>query len=148
MKELPILFALFLFVGGCGETAKTPEEVSIAYLKAVDNDDFKSAKAYCTENTRQLLEKLQMFKDAMGNSGQAETGKGKFEKATCEGTDDKKTCTVCCDKDGAEKPLVLVKQEGKWLVDMNKEDQKREEAPVTEEVGDTLQAPAEHGGGH
>ncbi len=148
MKKFLLVPLAALAIVGCSETPKTPEDVAIAYLKAVDNDDFKSAKAYCTENTRQLLDKLQMIKDAMGQSGQSETGKGKFEKATCEGSDDKKNCTVCCDKDGAESPLVLVKQDGKWLVDMNKEDQKRDGASSTEGMRDTIPSPVELDSSH
>jgi hypothetical protein len=153
MNKLLILFAALLFVFGCGGTAKTPEDVAIGFATALDKLDFKGAKAFGTESTGKILDMMEPMIASMGDKLKEEMGKGKFEKATCEGTDDKKNCKVCCDKEGTEKEFVLVKKDGKWLVDMNKEDMNKGQGAGEETTPDTTEtqtepAPAEHESGH
>jgi hypothetical protein len=153
MNKLLILSAALLFVFGCGGTAKTPEDVALEFAKAMDKGDFKGAKAFGTESTNKMLEMVEPMLASMGDKIKEEMGKGKFEKATCEGTGDKKNCKVCCDDKGNEMDLVLVQKDGKWLVDMNKESMNKDQGAGEETTPDTTEtqtepAPAEHGSGH
>jgi hypothetical protein len=154
MNRLLILSAVVLAIFGCGETA-TPEKTAIDFAVSMDKGDFKAAKELGTESTKKLLEMIEPMIAGMGDLAKSGMGKGKFEKATCEGTEDKKTCKVCCDEEGADKEFVLIKENGKWLVDMNKDQMKKDESPEGAE-GETPDsndvqaepAPAEHGSGH
>ena len=132
MKKFLLAALAALAIAGCGETAKTPEEVALQFATAIDKGDCKTAKTLCTAGVLPMIEKLETFLAAETPDVQnlkAEMGKGKFEKATCEGTDDKKTCTVCCGSEGQSGPLELVKEDGKWKVDLQKESEMGGEDP-------------------
>jgi len=146
MKNLLNLFALVAVVtlASCGGGVKnTPEDVSTAFAKALGAMDYSKAKSLGTDATKEALQSIEKMSSMMPAEVKAQMNKSKFEKATCtDGEGGKKTCKVCCDDKGAEMPVTLIQKDGKWLVDMNKNemsnksgagDEPTTEEPVTEE---------------
>ena len=157
MKNFILVALAALVVFGCGNTASTPEDVAKEFATALDKGDFKAAKSLSTEASHSLIgmmEGLMSGGGEMAEKAKAEMGKAKFEKATCEGTDAKKTCKICCDDKGKDTEFELVKENGTWKVNMTKESMggggsSEMEEPATEPV-DTLEVVTEpaHGSGH
>jgi hypothetical protein len=160
MKNFVFVALAALAIYGCGETAATPEEVAKQFATSLDKGDFKAAKALGTQSTQSMLEMLEKFMSAGGEAvekAKAEMGKAKFDEVKCEGTEDKKTCTVCCGANGQGDELELVKENGSWKVNINKDQggsgsDAGEEAPVeapAEGAAEGATEPAKaHDGGH
>lgn len=108
------LVALMFAAVGCGEK---PETVAENFLTALDNKDFEKAKTFSTEGTHKMLDFLSGFAKDMPDTPKPEPKK--VTKCAVDG--DKATCTYCCDDEGGESELAMVKVDGKWKADMSKE---------------------------
>lgn len=121
MKKFALLaLSAAILTAGCNGVKNTPEDVSLAFFTALYNADMKKAGALSTEKTQKTLEQLDMM---MKNAEdlKKDTGKSKFEKATCvDAGENRKSCKCCCDEEGKEHTALLVKENGSWKVDMNK----------------------------
>lgn len=148
MKNLLNLFALVAVVtlASCGGGVKnTPEDVSTAFAKALSAMDYSKAKSLGTDATKEALQAIEKVSAMMPAEAKAAMSKAKFEKATCaDGEGGKKTCKVCCDEKGSEMPVTVIQKDGKWLVDMNKNEMSNKsgageestpEEPINEEPG-------------
>ncbi len=111
------LVALVFAAVGCGESS-TPESVAENFLTAIDNKDFDKAKTFSTEGTHKMLDLLKGFADQMPADAPKPEAK-KVSKCTLDG--DKGTCSYCCDEQGGESELAMVKVDGVWKADMSKE---------------------------
>ena len=110
---------------------KKPESVALAFTQNLAKMDVAAAKELSTEDTKKVLDFLEM---AMTMAGEEELAKMKEEaeqnskylkKATCTITGDDAKCVLCCNPEGAEmadNEVILKKQDGKWLVHISKED--------------------------
>lgn len=109
--------AATLLLAACGGGNMTPTQVAEKYLTHLNKMEFKEAKAYGTEKTAGMLDLLAGMAAMMPkneNTGFKITGE------TIDG--DKATVTYRNDGADADETLTLVKTDGKWLVDMAKED--------------------------
>jgi len=148
-KLLYSLFAAAVLAFGmasCGSKSD-PKEVALNYLNALKSMDYEGAKKFSTPETGKMLDMLASFSGMMPDSmkEQAKSIKVEIKDAKEEG----EKCTVTftsSDKPENEEKLNLVKKDGKWLVDMGKDDMGGggEAAPV-EPTNDSLSvdAPAE-----
>lgn len=125
---LSIFAALSILISSCGGGAG-PKETAEKFLTHINNFQFEEAKAYATEGTASLLDMVAGFA-AMSEEKPEATA---FE--ILDVTEDGDKATVTYKNQGAEESetLTLVKQEGKWLVDMNKEDMNKEDEMGMEE---------------
>lgn len=125
------LFCWGFFSQCTGGGGKTPESVAINFLKSFAAFDFAKAKKYCTEDAQQVVGFMESMLGMVSAEEKEEFKKKTAEdmkdlkKANCRIENDLAYCKVCCDENGKEsddEPLRLKKVEGKWLVDMSKED--------------------------
>jgi hypothetical protein len=130
-----------LTIGSCG-SKDDPKGVAQNFLNALTKMDYKGAKKYGTPETGKMLDMLESFSSMMPDSI-----KNKAKEVTVEIKDVKvngESCDVTYrtnDKD-EDQNLNLIKKDGKWLVNMSKDDSVLgEETPVEEpSIEDTTQA--------
>lgn len=109
--------ALIAACGGGG--ASTPSQVAEQYLTALNKMDFDAAKKLGTEKTGQMLDMMAPMMKMMGDAAKKEVG-FKILGEKIEG--EKATVTYRSDDKEADETLTLIQKDGKWLVDMAKED--------------------------
>ncbi|MBK9148009.1 MAG: DUF4878 domain-containing protein [Flavobacteriales bacterium] len=126
--------------GGGGDM--TPTQVAEKYLTHLNKMEFKEAKAYGTEKTAGMLDLMAGMASMMPKN---ENASFKISGEAIEG--DKATVTYRTDGKDADETLSLVKQDGKWLVDMAKEDGMGEEGgDMMEDMSSGLDSLMEEGG--
>lgn len=115
---LSIAVAALMTACGGGET---PSKVAEKFLTHIDKKEFKEAKAYGTKATGDLLDMV----DGLAGMMPKEDPKGfVIKEEKIEG--DKATVTYRSNGKEADETLNLVKEDGKWLVNMSKEDMNKE----------------------
>jgi hypothetical protein len=149
MRSLFLFSWLALLSSACqntpkeGQTSTTianPEMTVRQWQKYIDNNDFKNAQALSTTDTRQWLEGIEA-----AFSEDTLKMKTNFEQITCQEEAEKAMC-VCRIKqnitdESYEDVFFLVKENGKWVIDLNNEDEPQNDffEPIT---ADTLQKKA------
>jgi hypothetical protein len=149
-KVINLLLVAFAVVAfhSCTKSGDSPEAVAEKFLQHLYKNEFTEAKAFGTESTGQYLDMLKSFADMSGDA-KKEVEDVKIENLKAETDGDKAMVTYTID--GKEDQLPLIKQDGKWLVNMSKEDQMgdmgedemMEEETGEEEVVETEAVPAE-----
>jgi len=133
LKIIPmLLLAAFLFSQCTGKSGKvnmkSPESVTLAFLRSFSSLEFQKAKLYSSPETQQLIGMMEGMMGAIGEDEKKkmlaeskETIKS-MKKATCKVEGDIAYCTVCCGPDGTEtpEPTTLKKIDGKWYVHIDK----------------------------
>ena len=122
-----LLLLSFTFLSSCKifkkDDSKNPEAVVVKFLTFMGRLDFENAKLYGTAKTGQLLD---IFSYAVATAKKTDSI-NKFEKR------DLKVKVIKCEKQGdfavvtyssnqtQQDRIDLVKQNGKWLIDLKKE---------------------------
>lgn len=111
-------------------SSQSPGQVAIDFLQSIENGDIKKARELSTEASGAMIGMLEspMFKEELKKA--AEASNTKYEVIDTKIDGDKAICTLkMIDGKSTEgqTELNLVKKDGKWLVDMNKEDMNKEE---------------------
>lgn len=126
MKQFVLSLAAFAFVAftlvSCGSKSD-PKDVALNYLNALKKMDYDAAKKYGTPETGKMLDMLASFSGMVPDSvkNKAKDVKVSIKEAKEEG--DKCVVTFSSDdKPEATETLNLVKKDGKWLVNMTKDD--------------------------
>lgn len=119
--KVMVFLSAIVLLSGC-ERKDGPEEVTEKFMNHLMAREYAEAGEYGTESTRQMM---QMFVQLENLGGEAiadeEIEPEKIGEITCEMTSD--STAVCLFKEqGEDSELNLVKREGEWKVDMNKED--------------------------
>ena len=139
MKKFFNLFVLATVIvafAACKGGSADPKGVATQFVTALDSKDYTTAKSLSTEESAQMLSMVETIGAAVPDDGK----KAKIDKMTCTETGEKASCTYCCDRDGKDGKVDLVKKDGKWLVDFKKagpaagEGMGTEEAPAGEET--------------
>ncbi len=132
------VYLLFLLLfGACAGSKKVnyknPKSVTLAFYKALANNDYERAKQLGTSETIKVLSMLQNLHDLLPEEEQrAAKEEGALQlkylkKATCllgeKGSEETATCQVCCDENGVSStaPLTLRKENRRWLIHITKE---------------------------
>lgn len=110
--------AALLFACG-GGAADTPTQVAEKYLTALNKQDFDAAKKLGTEKTVAMLDMIAPMMKMTGDAAKENTG-FKILGEKIEG--EKATVTYRSEGKDADETVTLVQKDGKWLVDMAKED--------------------------
>lgn len=113
MKKISVVFVMFLlvFLVGCGDS---PKSVAQKWQKAIIDSDLKAANALSTEKSQSCNALIIAMVSNKDHEFYTKFREKVFNKE--EITGDKAVVTT----DGSGK-LDLVKQNGKWLVDVGKE---------------------------
>jgi len=134
MKKL--FFNLFLLASlgtlvSC--SSNSPENVAKNFLKKMHKADFEGAKEYATTDTKSMLTMMESFgaKDKILDESK-EKGSLSINVVDTQIDGDKAVCKVelkYADSDEIDKQtLKLIKKDDKWLVNMGKEDSKKEDS--------------------
>lgn len=122
--KTPITLALLfpLLLAACGGSSDSPSDVATKFLTHTNKMEFKEAKEYATKSTGEVLDMIG------GMAAMMPKEDPKTFKIVNESIDGE-TATVTYRTDGKEEDetLNLVKEDGKWLVNMSKEDMNKEE---------------------
>lgn len=135
-KWTGLLLLFFLFNACAGSKKvnyKNPKSVTLAFYKALANNDYERAKQMGTSETVKVISLLQNLNDLLPEKEKQaakEDGAAQLKllkKATCilkgEEAATIAECQVCCDEKGAftTRALILKKENRRWLVHMTKE---------------------------
>jgi hypothetical protein len=114
--------ALFLSACGGGSSSEGPKEVASKFITHINNMEFEEAKNYGTKSTQEILDMLKGF------AGMAEKPESTaFEIIDVKEEGDKATVTYRNEGADADESLNLIKEDGKWLVNISKEDMDKED---------------------
>jgi PDZ domain-containing secreted protein len=126
MKKIILSITAFVLIAftiaSCG-SKNDPKEVALNYLNALKSLDYEGAKKFSTPESGKILDMLSSFSSMMTDSMKEQAKKIKIEIKEAKEDGDK--CTVkfvSSDKPEAEEVLKMVKKDGKWLVNMDKND--------------------------
>jgi hypothetical protein len=120
LMSIALVVFVSVFMFSCGGK-DDPQAVAKDFMKALGDKDYKKAKDLGTENTVMMIGMIESMASMGGETTEAEKapeltwGETKVDgdKAECHYTS--------ADKPGVDQKLDLVKQDGKWKVDMKKE---------------------------
>lgn len=125
---------LLLLLNACAGSKKVnyknPKSVALSFYKALANNDYERAKQMGTPETIKVISLLQNLNDLLPeNEKQVAKEEGiaqlkLLKKAICTLKEDELAeCQVCCDEAEAfsTTPLILKKEDKRWLVHMTKE---------------------------
>ena len=116
LKSAILLLALAL--PSCSKTS-TPKEVAGDFLNAVGENNYKKAKDFGTDETDRLMDMLEGFNKMMVNE---ESNKVAYEVISENIEGDVATVTYReKGKTGTSQTIKLIRQNGAWLVAMDKE---------------------------
>jgi hypothetical protein len=118
---IAILTAVIL--ASCGGSSDSPSQVAEKFLTHINKMEFKEAKKYATKPTGEILD---MIAGMAGMMGEQEGPKSVTIKSeTIDG--DKATVTYRSEGKEEDETLNLLKEDGKWLAHMSKEDMAKED---------------------
>lgn len=103
--------------------AKSPEGVATKFLKCLSNYEFDKCRELGNDNTDKMIDMLEVLKDLSKEKGADSLFVKKDRTITIKNTaiDGKVAVVSYLDETGKEQRLDMVKEDGKWLVDMKKE---------------------------
>lgn len=117
---LTLLFTLLL--AACGGGSDSPSDVATKFLNHTNKMEFKEAKKYATKSTGDILDMVGGMAAMMPKE---DPKTFKILNETIDG--EKATVTYRTDGKEEDETLNLVKEDGKWLVNMSKEDMNKED---------------------
>lgn len=126
---IAVAFATLTIVS-CGSKSD-PKDVAMNYLNALKKADYETAKKYSTKETVSMLEMISSFSGMVPDSIKNQAKDIKIDIKDVKEEGDKCVVTFeSSDKKGSEEKLNLVKTDGKWLVNMSKDDMGGADAPM------------------
>jgi hypothetical protein len=133
------LAALLMIVGMVGCSSNSPKPVAEKFLTSFWHMDYKEAKKYATQDTKDMLDMLEQLSTTMPDSDKVHARNIKVDVKDVKEEGDKAVVTFVTSDIKDEKQLNLVKQDGQWLVNLTKNDniggeEGPEEEPVTQDT--------------
>jgi hypothetical protein len=104
-----------------------PEVVALAFMMQIAKTNFDKAAKLADKNVQPFISMAGSQQKEMQAKETAEEKAERLKKiknlksATCQVNGDKATCKLCCDLGADSEAIDLVKQDGKWLVTIDKE---------------------------
>ncbi|MEY4926654.1 MAG: hypothetical protein RI894_1090 [Bacteroidota bacterium] len=117
MKKIINIFLVAIIATAVTSCKKNgPEAVAKDFVMALDSKDYDKAKSFGTEDTKSMVDLIKNF----ASMAPASDKHAKIDKMDCKVDGDKGVCTYCCTAEGVEDKVDVVRKDGKWLVDMKK----------------------------
>jgi hypothetical protein len=101
---------------GCQSGGGSPESVAKDFVMAMDSRDTATALALATPESDIAIRMISSILPAGANTKHAQ-----IDKLTCTTAGDKSTCKYCCDMNGRDQTLNLVRIAEKWRVSYKKD---------------------------
>ncbi|HPI54066.1 MAG TPA: DUF4878 domain-containing protein [Chitinophagaceae bacterium] len=115
-----VALAAFTFVS-CGSKSD-PKSVATSFLNARNSLDYETAKKFGTPETGKMIDMMASFSSMIPDSMKNESKKIKVEIKDVKEEGDKATVTYSESIKPGDQTLNLIKKDGKWLVNMTKDD--------------------------
>lgn len=138
MKQFRIVLVFAMLIGVYSCTSNDPKYVAEKFLTSVARADLDEAKKYCDSGTIELLDQAN-YLNMVPDSVKAEGRKLKINIEDLKEQGDKAVVTYTTSKLAEKQLITLVKQNGKWLVQLDKAQQYEDEEPIMTEALDTIQ---------
>lgn len=123
MKKTIVVVVLFSLLSGChifdNQRKNTPEYVAKTFLEHFQKLEFEEAAEYGTENTRMLLTFFKSLSAMVPEDQKKQNTESDVVIEKCVRDGDKARCDYSAN--GKNQSIDLIRQEGKWLVDLKKE---------------------------
>jgi hypothetical protein len=121
-----ILFCAFAVNSGCRTSKQhdnTPESVAVRFLQYMGKFEFEEARKISTEKTHRMLDMLDMLMDISKEQGKDSLLQKKdiHVEVTNVAIDKNVAVVKYKNETGQEQSIDLLKENGKWLVDLKKE---------------------------
>jgi hypothetical protein len=117
-KIIGVSLAAILFAVFSCNTGSKPEEVVAIFIDAMNKQDFETARKHCTEETLKLVDFLSSIAEMAKQEGSsfADADPVSNVKCTVDGATAK--CSFCCDGEGKDTEVDLVKVNNEWKVNI------------------------------
>lgn len=149
MRKLFLGFAaLMLIIGMASCSTNAPKPVAEKFLIAFWHMDYKEAKKYATQHTKDMIDMLEQMSTTIPDSDKVNARKISVEVKDVKEEGDKAVVTFVTSDIKEEKQLNLVKQDGQWLVNLTKNDniggeEDMDDAPTEDTTGAGANAAAD-----
>ncbi|WP_344825825.1 hypothetical protein [Rurimicrobium arvi] len=138
MKYFSLSFLLVLLLSFSSCSNNDPKYVAEKFLTSVARADLDEAKKYCDSTTVELLDQAD-YLNMVPDSVKAEGRKLKVNIVDVKTNGDKAVVTYTTSKLAENQLITLVKQNGKWLVQLDKAQQYEEDdQPIMTEALDNI----------
>lgn len=119
MKQFFLMLAgtIILMTNAC-KTEMKPEQVATTFLDAMNNQQFDTARLYCTDSTMQLIDFLQGIAEMAKQEGSSFAKAEPVKDMKCNVTGDKAVCTFCCNGEGQSDEIDLIKTDKGWKINL------------------------------
>ena len=114
IRFLTFTFCLLLLLS-CGEDSSSPEAVTRQFITKMGAGDNDGASLLATERTQRFLAFRTQSMEMLGEDPEQPMI---IDYIKCDVEENESFCEFCCDPNGEKMTIPLVKQEGKWLVDI------------------------------
>ena len=116
--KLAVVAIVLVAFTACG-SSDSPEKVAEKFLSALGKKDFDGAKSLATKESQGTIDMVASISKMGVGQDNKEAKEPKIENIKCDTKENKSSCTYT--SDGQEQKLELLKENGKWLVSMKKE---------------------------
>jgi len=120
LLALSTLLVAAMLIVSCNKNS--PKEVANIWLTNVYHADYEAAMPYSTETTKKMLAQLAQLSSMINDSSKKELKKINITIKDVKEKGDTSIATYMVSEIAKEQSLILVKVNGKWLVEFNKED--------------------------
>ncbi|MCD6064102.1 MAG: hypothetical protein K0R82_2013 [Flavipsychrobacter sp.] len=144
LLSLAATFVIAIALTSCN--TNSPKAAADKFLTNLYHMDYEAAKEVATEDTKKMLDMMAQFSSMMPDSTKESAKKIKVDIKDVKEEGDKATVIYTTSESAGDQKIDLVKQNGKWLVQYNKQDTGGDmtEQPMEEPgMTDTTAVPAD-----
>lgn len=115
-----LLLMLWIGFSGCKNQEDQPKDITIKFLKAIQEADYNTAKKFATKDSKDMLDALASFQEMLPDESQERFKQGKITVLDSQIKDSLAIVYYNSDQDTTRKSLNLKKKDGKWRVAFTK----------------------------
>ncbi len=116
-----ILFSFSMLFSSCGHQESTPKKVALQFMTAIQQTNYKKAKEFATNDSKDMLDALASFQKMLPDESREKFAKGQISIIDADIKDSLAVVYYNSDQDTTKKSLDLKKINGKWKVAFTKE---------------------------